>query len=32
MKYYKTWDCGNYKFVWYKNEETGGSSAPPVSD
>ena len=32
MKYYKTWDCGNYKFVWCKNEETGGSSAPPVSD
>lgn len=32
MKYYKTWDCGNYKFAWYKNEETRGSSAPRVSD
>jgi hypothetical protein len=30
--YEKIWDCGNYKFVWYKNEETQGSSAPWVSD
>lgn len=28
----RIYDCGNYKFAWYKNEETGGSSAPPVSD
>jgi hypothetical protein len=28
----RIYDCGNYKFTWYKNEETGGSSAPPVSD
>jgi hypothetical protein len=28
----RIYDCGNYKFVWYKNEETGGSSAPPVSN
>jgi len=30
--FHRIYDCGNYKFVWYKNEETGGSSAPPVSD
>lgn len=30
--YDKIWDCGNYKFAWYKNEKTGGSSAPPVLD
>jgi hypothetical protein len=30
-KFNRIYDCGNYKFVWCKNEETEGASAPSVS-
>jgi very-short-patch-repair endonuclease len=30
--YDRIWDCGNYKFVWCKYEETVGSSPPTVSN
>lgn len=31
-KYHRIYDCGSSKYEWYRNEETGGSSVPPVSN